>query len=200
MDPRRGLIFAVLAALGVAGCATNPVYLTKPFVRPQLIAVLPMANSSNDLDAPVYLRQVIFNRLQVRGFNLIPLEDVDAKLKAQGFTDGGQLGATTPQKIGEWLGADGLLYSSVEEFSYMNVAFYAQRAVKVHGRLVDAATGQKLWETEREAKTRLVAIDREHAKRLFAEQLAVQAIERATHKPLRMESFNAVNALTSTLP
>jgi len=123
MDPRRRLCLITIAALTWAGCASNPVYLSKTFVHPQRVAVLPMSNETNDLDAAAYIRQLIFNRLNSRGIPLVPLAEVDAKLKVQGFTDGGQLRATTPQKLGEWIGADGLFYGTIEDFEYVNVGF-----------------------------------------------------------------------------
>lgn len=177
-----------------------PVYIAKEFAVPQTIAVLPMENGSNDLDAPAYLRQLLFDRLSRRGFHLIPLADIDAKLKDAGFTDGGQLRGVDPKKIGEWVGADGLFYSTIDEFKYINVGFYAQRLVKIQARLVRATTGEKLWETERHGTTRLVATKKEEAKKLFASQLALQAIEKASHTPLRLESTIAVDALIATLP
>ena len=41
---------------------------------------------------------------------------------AQGFTDGGQLNAATPQKVGEWVGADGLFYATLVNFSFGTLA------------------------------------------------------------------------------
>jgi len=75
------------------------------------------------------------------GASVLPLEQIDAQLKIQGFTDGGQLHAATPQKLGEWTGADSLLYSTIESFDYINVGFYTQRRVKILSRLVSAKTG-----------------------------------------------------------
>jgi len=65
---------------------------------------------------------------------------------------------------------------------------------------VNATTGEKLWETERHGTTRRAAVSKDEAKRLFAEQLAIQAIERATHSPLKLESTIAVDSLIATLP
>jgi len=161
--------------------------------------VLPMSNGSNDLDAPIYLRKLISEGLTGRGFQVISTTDINGQLKAQGFTDGGQLKATTPQKIGEWTGADTLFYSTIESFDYINVGFYAQRRVKIIARLVNAKTGERLWETERDGVTRFAATNRNQAERLFAEQLAIKAVEKMTHTPLQLESRLAVSRLLNTL-
>src|SRR5580704_4914006 len=101
-----------------------------------------MSNDTNDLDGPVFVRQVLFNTLAQRGFTLVPLTEVDAKLKVQGFTDGGQLKATTPQKIAEWIGADGLFYSTLEDFNYIILGYYAQRTVRIHAEMMNGSNGE----------------------------------------------------------
>jgi hypothetical protein len=159
-----------------------------------------MDNESTDLDGPDYVRKLMVDGLTARAFQVLPAPDIDAQLKEQGFTDGGQLRATTPQKIGEWTGADTLLYSKLENFDYINVGFYAQRRVKILATLVDAKTGAKLWEAEREGSTRVVAANKKEAERVFATQLAMKAVEKATHRPLQVESKLAVERLLNTLP
>jgi hypothetical protein len=191
---------AWLTGVLVFGCAPSKVYISKTFLRPQRIAVLPMSNDTNDLDGPLFIRQLLIENLVRRGYVLVPPAEIDAKLKAQGFTDGGQLKATTPQKIGEWIGVDGLLYSTLEEFNYINVGYYAQRVVKVQGQLVSAQTGEKLWEAERGFSTRTVAVDKKQADRAFAVQMATKAVEKMTHVPLQFESRQAVYQLLNTLP
>src|SRR5690349_16670914 len=92
----------LLAGLGVllafSGCAASKVYLSPNYTSLGKVAVLPMANETNDLDGPIFIRNLIQNQLAMRGVQMIPPATVDAQLKAQGFTDGGQLHATTPQK------------------------------------------------------------------------------------------------------
>ena len=146
---RKGFLALGLGWL-LCGCAAPKVYIASDYAASGVVAVLPMVNESNDLDGPPFLRRLLQDGLASGGFRVLPLEAIDASLKTQGFTDGGQLHAATPQKIGEWTGADTLLYSTIEDFDYINVGFYAQRRVKIAARLVNAKTGECLWETERE--------------------------------------------------
>jgi hypothetical protein len=190
----------LLGCLLFVGCAASKVYVSDKYVASGKVAILPMVNESNDLDGPIFVRKLIQGGMLVRGFQVLPPTDVDAQLKTQGFTDGGQLRATTPQKIGEWTGADTLLYSTLEDFNYINIGFYAQRQVKVLAQLVDAKTGERLWESEREGTTRVVVADKKEAERQFAVQLAVKAVEKMTHLPLQAESRMAVERILSTLP
>jgi hypothetical protein len=195
---RKVWLAACLACL--TGCAGSQVYLASSYVSAGKVAVLPITNESNDLDGPIFVRKLLHGGLAARGFQVLPLDQIDAQLKEQGFTDGGQLRATTPQKIGEWTGADTLLYSTLENFDYLNVGFYAQRRVTLVSKLVDTKTGERLWEAERGASTRAVATNKKQAERLFAAQLAVKAVEKMTHVPLQPESRLAVDRLLVTLP
>jgi hypothetical protein len=186
--------------VSLTACASSQVYVSKTYARPQRIAVLPISNETNDLDGPALVRQVLYNTLSQRGYQLVPLAEIDAKLKAQGFTDGGQLKAATPQKLGEWIGADGLLYSTLEEFNYIILGYYAQRTVKIEGHLYNGTTGEKLWAADRGWATRQVAVNKKEAERAFAIQLAAKAVEKMTHAPLQFETREAVYRLLNTLP
>jgi hypothetical protein len=197
---RRRRTALVGAALILTGCAPAQVYVSKTFIRPQRVAVLPMSNDTNDLDGPPLVRQALFAMLVQRGYILVPLNEIDDKLKVQGFTDGGQLKATTPQKIGEWVGADGLFYSTLEEFNYINLGYYAQRTVKILGQLISAATGEKLWAADRGWATRAVATSPKDAEKAFAVQMAAKWVEKVAHKPLQGETHEAVIRLLNTLP
>jgi hypothetical protein len=164
------------------------------------LAVLPMANDTNDLDGPTFVRQLIFQGLAQRGYTLMPMAEIDAKLKVQGFTDGGQLKAATPQKIGEWIGCDGLFYSTLEEFNYITVAFYSKRTVKIDAQLMNGQTGEKFWEADRSFSTQAVATNKRQAEEEFAIQMAIKAAEKMAHTPLKPETQRTVFELLNTLP
>ncbi len=184
----------------LAGCAGKQVYVASDYVRPVKVAVLPMANETTDLDGPPYVRQLIFENLLSHGYVLNPLLDVDEKLRAQGFTDGGQLNATNPKEIGKWLAADGLFYATLVDFNYINLGYYWQRKVTVVGRLMSATTGEKLWECEKTFMTLNIATKNEDAQQQFMGQLGTKALEKMLHVPLQPESRIAVKRLIDTLP
>ena len=193
--------FGWLACLALAaGCATSKAFVAPEYVSSGKIAVLPMDNQTNDLDGPVFIRKLIYEGLAARGFQVLPTGPIDDQLKANGFTDGGQLRATTPQKIAEWTGADTLVYATLENFDYIILGYYAQRRVKTLARLVDGKTGNKLWEAEGDASTRAIATNTKQAEQLSAVQLAIKFAEKLGHVPLRKESQLAVARLLNTLP
>jgi len=166
----------------------------------QRVAVLPLSNETNDLDGPIYVRKLIQDGLTARGVQLVPLDGIDQKLRDNGFTEGGQLGAAQPVDLGQWLEADTLFYTNLVEFGYINIGFYWQRKVKVVSRMVDAKTGERLWEAEKGWTTRWVVTDKEKAKKQFLEQLAIQAAEKLMKVPLAHESKITVNQLLDSIP
>ena len=149
----RRVVWAVVVAC-LTGCAAPTVYVSPHLGSVGRIAVLPTANETNDLDGPVFVRQLIYDHLAQRGAALVPIAKVDETLNANGFTDGGQLRAAKPEDMGQWLGVDTLFYVTLADFGYINVGFYFQRKVNIVGRLVDAKTGERLWEAERGWATR----------------------------------------------
>ena len=159
-----------------------------------------MSNETNDLDGPPSVRKLIYDRLSERGFILLPIAEVDQRLKDNGFTDGGQLRAAKVEDLGKWLDSDALLYLTLLDFNYINVGFYWHRKVKVSGRIVQASGGDRLWEADRMWMTVDVATNKDDAKRKFAEQLAIQALEKMMHTPLRFEAARAVDLLIKTIP
>ena len=186
----------------LAGCAGPEAFISPRITHvPQRIAVLPMANETTDLDGPPFVRQLIFNRLKARGYQVVPLEEVDAKLKAQGFTDGGQLEARRRRKSSANGSApDTLFYITLENFDYISVGYYSQRRVKVLGKLYDSVTAERLWEAEREGITRVVATNKKEAERQFATQMAIKMVEKTAHIPLQAESLKAIIQLVDSIP
>ncbi len=193
----------LLAAVGClvwSGCAASAVYYSKNYSCTGKVALLPIANNTNDLDAPPFIRQLLLDGLNVRGFQILPPDATDAALKSQGFTDGGQLRAASPTKLGEWTGTDLLFYPTLQSFDYINVGYYWQRRVTVEAKLVDARSGEKLWQAERSFSTRWVVTTQKEAEVQFTIQLAAKAVEKMTHRPLQQESMEAVHLLLETLP
>ncbi|MCX5788112.1 MAG: DUF799 family lipoprotein [Elusimicrobia bacterium] len=191
------------AALAAAGCAKGVVRYVAPDYAakaPPRVAVLPFGNQSVDLLGPEVLRGLVQSALTERGFQPLALDAVDAKLAELGIHEGGQLAGTAPEKLAEALGADGLFYGTVEEFTMQNVGFLIRRVVKLRLRLVSAADGERLWEDMGEGFSASVTLDKKEAQRLFLLGIFARGMENALHTPLIPESRLAVEELISRLP
>jgi len=141
---RLPLIFLLLGA-----CATAPQGPKHASAFPNKVALLPLNNGSLDVSAPELIRNLLDSDLSATSIDTVNTGVMDVKLRQLGITDGGQLRSVTPQKLGEALGAEGLLYGDIDEFKGVNVGVYVNRVIDVRLKLVDAKTGQTLWESQR---------------------------------------------------
>jgi hypothetical protein len=187
----------LFAALG--GCAATAPVARHGSSFPSTIALLPFENQSLDLRAPEIMSDLMDTYLSAANFNLTDVKEAEEKLKGIGIMEGGQLNAVTPQKVGELLGADALLYGDIETFNNANVGVYAQRTVKVSLRLVDAGTGKTLWETEKSKANSELGLSKDAAKNILVKGLATKAAENIMDNPLYPESEDVVRLLVREL-
>ena len=99
---------APVLAVGLAACAPRALRYAAPDLAsrlPSSVAVLPFDNESVSLKGPSVLRALATEALAARGFSQPEVSDVDAGLGRLGVTDGGQMRALDPKKVGEAVGA-----------------------------------------------------------------------------------------------
>lgn len=194
---------APVLAVGLAACSTRAVRYAAPDLGSRLpasVAVLPFDNESVSLKGPQLVRKLAEEALAARGFAQPEPGEVDARLGLLGVTDGGQMRALDPKKVGEAVGASGLLFGTLEEFTYQNVGFIRRRAVRVTLRLVEAATGERLWEAAGDESHGRLAFGRKEAGRNFVDGVVEQAVETALGVPLMLESRAAVEEALDGFP
>ena len=139
------LIIAVTAL--VAGCAIPRPHFTDPANPLKRVAVLPMKNDTDDVDGPNTVRGKMVEALRGRSYIVLDPKETDQILRDRmGINLGGQLDMTTPQKLGETLGVEGLLYGDLMDFDETTTGVYNARKVRARFQLVNAATGQPLWQ------------------------------------------------------
>lgn len=114
-------------------------------LRPTRIAVLPVKNETADMDAPIVFRILAQAELADKGYALVDFSQIDQALREKGIEEAGQIESLTPQEIGELVGADGLLYTTISSYGRQ-----AAVHLKLDGNftLIDSKTGQKLWFSE----------------------------------------------------
>jgi hypothetical protein len=196
--PRKTLMLGTFAVL--AGCAAAPKYQGTP---PPNVAVLPFDSMSNDVGAPEAVRKVVWEKFKAFGFIVAPLDQIDAALRPLGVTQGGQLRATTPEKLVAATGADLLCYGMVEKFDHVTLGIVEKRVVRLNARLVNGE-GTVLWNRTREssksdsdlgAMSSLGSLGK-----AIGGQLKDKVIEGALVGKLRPETDDCVNALVKSLP
>lgn len=142
---RFGLL--ALAALLVTACAPTLPQITRNQANPiRTVAVLPLVNNSNDVEAPGYVRDLFVAELGQFFYVVKPVAEVDRLLKDQmGVTLGSQLDMATPKQLGEVLGVDGVFYGALEDFSQKTTGVYNVRRVRLRSKLVNCKTGETVW-------------------------------------------------------
>src|SRR3954466_16299779 len=98
-------IFVAFAVLFLAGCATEAPAAKHAAPFPRRLALLPLSNGSLNVDAPAAMRNLLDSDLAATTISLVPVREVDDKLKGLGITEGGQIRALLPQKLGSALEA-----------------------------------------------------------------------------------------------
>jgi hypothetical protein len=122
------------------------------------VALLPVYNVTADIDGPQKIREEFFKRISRYNYSAKPIAEVDRLLQDQmGITLGSQLDLTNPQKIGEVLGVDGLVYGYLLDYSDLTLGIYNVRMVKAGFKLVNAKTGSVMWSRGQGVKSVLVS-------------------------------------------
>jgi len=193
------LAAAVLVPPILAGCAARPALIRKPFVPPAIVAVLPFANDSNNMEAPELMQKLAWLGLERGGYRMVPLQESVERLRKAGITVGGQLGSKTAPELASLLGADAVLYGTVTKFSYVTLGVYLKRQVAVDASLV-SSDGSVIWRDSASATRTLIELDTRRAARELAIQLAVKWVEKIVSHPLYPEMQRSLYELFSTLP
>ncbi|MBI2069168.1 MAG: DUF799 family lipoprotein [Elusimicrobia bacterium] len=144
-------ILAVFLCVVLAACAASS--KKTGLISNHRIALFPLANDSNDLEAPSLVRVALFKEMGKKGHLLIPMEEIDAQLKEMGVTDGGQLGAIDVERLREKIPADRFCYGTLVEFTFKSAVALSQRKVEIRLKLVDAHNGAVLYERQESGVT-----------------------------------------------
>ncbi|PCI36514.1 MAG: hypothetical protein COB53_09315 [Elusimicrobia bacterium] len=189
-----------LAAL-LTACAGSKPIAERPV--PELkgdIALLPFDSMATSLRGPELLREYVQKKLARLGYNPIPLEAVDDALRKIGISDGGQLRSVRSEIVGNALGVTRYVVGNVEDFSDQNVGFVRRRIVDLTLSLVDAKTGEHLWENSGRVEKTIGAFSKKRAKQAFLTGVLENAVEKAFGKPLDRESRRAVAQVMRSFP
>ena len=111
------------------------------------VAALPMKNDTVDVDGPNTVRKKMVEALEARSYIVKDTKETDQMLRDQmGINLGGQLDMTTPQKLGEVLGVEGVLYGTLMDFDETTTGLLDVKKVRAKFKLVNTMTGQTVWE------------------------------------------------------
>ncbi|MBS3952012.1 MAG: DUF799 family lipoprotein [Methylomicrobium sp.] len=113
--------------------------------RPRSILVLPPLNLTTDVNAPYSYLSTISNPLAECGYYVFPVAVIDAYMKENGLPSSEEMHAVSLEKIKDIIGADAVLYVTIEEWGQKYIVLQSITTIKTSARLVDTASGEVIW-------------------------------------------------------
>lgn len=144
----------------LTGCGTSPRQAATQ-IPPPLIALLPLENHSNDVDAPIKVRKALHDAMIERGFRLLDLDRIDGPLKDISVTLGVQarLLESRPDVLSQLIPADVYCFGAVVEFAFQSAAALTTRKVEIELKLIKAKSGEVLFEGQEIGITTRAGLD-----------------------------------------
>jgi hypothetical protein len=148
------LLSLLCITLLTSGCVTTQPYDYSAFERskPRSIVVIPPNNNSLDVNAPYIYLSTLTRPLAEKGYYVFPVAVIDHFLKENGLPTPAEMNGIPLDKIGEHIGADAVLYISIEDWGQKFQVIQSVATVQATLRLVDVKTGELLWNTTATAK------------------------------------------------
>jgi len=147
------LRLATIATLLLVICSCGgPKLITKEAAFPKMyeeqprsILVLPPINESTAADAKEYYSTTLAEPLSINGYYVFPMEVTTELLKKEGFYDTELILNTSPQKFGEYFGADAVLYPKIVKWDTSYYVVGGHVSVGLDFLLKSTKSGATLW-------------------------------------------------------
>ncbi|MFT6102877.1 MAG: hypothetical protein ACJATV_000548 [Granulosicoccus sp.] len=146
---KLSLLSVTALVLLITGCQTAPPYDYSALIasKPKSILIIPPNNSSIDVNAPYIFLSTITKPIAEKGYYVFPVAVIDHFLKENGLPTPAEMNTIPLDKIREHIGADAVLYVSIEEWGQKYQVISSTSVVRSTLRLVDTRTGDLLWES-----------------------------------------------------
>ncbi len=140
----------LLAFLGfvLVGCVHIPPYDYTNYRQhqPRSVLVLPPLNESTAVEGTYGYLSTVTYPLTELGYYVYPVAVVDQFLKENGMPTAGEMHQIPLNKINEIIGADAVLYLTVQQYGSKYQVINSATIVSVRAKMVDVKTGLTLWE------------------------------------------------------
>ncbi|MBN1473445.1 MAG: DUF799 family lipoprotein [Syntrophaceae bacterium] len=156
--------FAIIILIMIAGCSSKAT--KKADVDPEknlvnIIAVLPVENKTQDDVAPGLLRIRIIDELYFKGYSKLPPDLIDRRLEELNIEDNKEkINNISPRTINELVGADGVLYSTLNKSTKDRGFFYQPITLSLSCELRKSENGEIVWKGQYSATSRNFAFTR----------------------------------------
>lgn len=138
-------LLSLLILISACAAIERPDYSSYKKHMPKSILVLPPLNQSNEVNAPYTYLSTISRPLAECGYYVYPVAVIDTFLKENGLPTPGEMHSISLNKIREIIGADAVLYVTIEDWGQKYRVFSSDTVVKARARLVDVVSGETIW-------------------------------------------------------
>lgn len=139
---------AFVATTFVSACNTVPKedpYVLYRELLPRSILVLPPVNESVDVNAPYSWVTTATMPIAEQGYYVFPVAVIDAFMKENGLPNPEDMHAAPLDKISEIIGADAILYVTLEEFGQKFELLNSVTRVHARAEMLDVKSAQVIW-------------------------------------------------------
>ncbi len=142
---RATVLFAALLLL--AACQNAPYdYTALNAAKPRSILVLPPVNNTVEVNAPYTFISTISRPLAEKGYYVFPVAVIDLFMKENGLPNPEEMNAVPLDKLCENIGPDAVLYVTINQWGQKYELIQSRSVTEAYLKLVDAKTGNVLWE------------------------------------------------------
>ncbi|MBV1880071.1 MAG: DUF799 domain-containing protein [Pseudomonadales bacterium] len=134
----------------LSGCVSQPPYDYSALIqsKPRSIVVIPPMNNTVEVNAQYKFLSTISKPLADKGYYVFPVSVIDHFLKENGLPTPAEMNSIPLDKIGEIIGADAVLYVSIDQWGQKFQLISSKAIVGAKLRLVDVKTGAQLWDAK----------------------------------------------------
>jgi hypothetical protein len=160
------------------------------------VAVAPMENRSNDINASEIIRSAFVEAISRGGWNVIPTEESDRMLRESlGITYGGQLASTTPGEVCRNLGVEGVFFGEIREWNKTTTGIYNNVTVAASFELY-SRNGARVWQgSDTQSKVHVP-----HGGRDIGAEIAVNAFGNLLLNPMTPYGESVARNIAGKLP
>jgi len=147
------LVFIIAAlntscALRMFQPAPEPVLLEEKQL-PSKVAILPFVNRTSTPEAGIIVRRMFYNFFSSLNYLDIEPFAIDDNLRLNDlYTEVASGKNVSPQKLGQLLGVDAVIYGDVISLGKIFALVYSDNQAGLKARMVSCTTGQTIWELE----------------------------------------------------
>lgn len=144
-------LIAVLALLGLAGCAeklADKDLTAFNLQKPRSILVVPPLNNSTQVEAPDTFLSTISIPIAEKGYYAFPAHTVKRVLEDNGLSDAQLVHSADPKRLGDMFGADAILYPTIHQWDSQYVLLATTTVVQLNYRIASGKTGEELWDRD----------------------------------------------------